>query len=60
MGGKLLSMLFKVQRKKVVTNVFGMVVVPVLQSVCQIKSLIVIVHVVSRRMVVIVLEKVSR
>ena len=58
MGGKLLSMLFKVQRKKGVTNVFGMVVVPVLQRECLIKSLIVIVHVVSRRMVV--LEKVSR
>ena len=58
MGGKLLSMLFKVQRKKVVTNVFGMVVVPVLQRLCLLKSQIVIVHVVSRRMVV--LEKVSR
>lgn len=58
MGGKLLSMLFKVQRKKVVTNVFGMVVVPVLQRVGLFKSLIVIMHVVSRRMVV--LEKVSR
>ena len=58
MGGKLLSMLFKVQRKKVVTNVFGMVVVPVLQRVCLFKSQIVIVHKVSRWMVV--LEKVSR
>ena len=58
MGGKLLSMLFKVQRKKVVTNVFGMVVVPVLQRVCLFKSLVVIVHEVSRGMVM--LEKVSR
>ena len=58
MGGKLLSMLFKVQRKKVVTSVYGMVVVPVLQRVGLFKSLIVIMHVVSRRMVV--LEKVSR
>ena len=58
MGGKLLSMLFKVQRKKGVTNVFGMVVVPVLQRVCLFKSLVVFVHEVSRGMVM--LEKVLR